>query len=298
MKSPPQSERRRVFRLGSKEYDFAERTHVIGVVNVTPDSFSDGGRYLDSARAVEHALELIEEGADIIDVGGESTRPRGAAYGEGAEPVSPEVELSRILPVIERLVRETDIPISVDTYKAAVAGPAFEAGAVIVNDISAFHFDRAMPGTVAAANGSAILMHIRGTPKTMQIEPRYDDLFGEITAFLREGVERGRESGIRQMFVDPGIGFGKNLVDNLRLLGGLSHFASIGCPIVVGPSRKSFIGAVLDLPVEERLEGTLASVVAAVLRGANLVRVHDVKQVKRAVALAGAVLRASAVTQT
>jgi dihydropteroate synthase len=298
MKSTPQSERRSIFRLGSKEYDLAARTHVIGVVNVTPDSFSDGGRYLDPARAVRHALELIEEGADIIDVGGESTRPRGAAYGEGAEPVPPELELGRVLPVIERLVRETDIPISVDTYKAAVAGPALASGAVIVNDISAFHFDEAMPRTVAAANGSAILMHIRGTPKTMQIEPRYDELFGEITSFLREGVERGRECGVRQMFVDPGIGFGKNLLDNLRLLGGLSHFASLGCPIVVGPSRKSFIGAVLDLPVEERLEGTLASVVASIFRGANVVRVHDVKQVKRAVAVADAILHASAVTQT
>lgn len=280
------------FRFGLREYDLFSRPHVMGILNVTPDSFSDGGRYLDLSKAVARGLEMIEEGADFIDVGGESTRPKGGAYGEGAEPVSAEEEARRVLPVIEKLAGMTDVPISIDTYKSEIAGRALRAGAVIVNDISGFRFDPKMPSVVAASGGSAVLMHIRGTPKTMQQDPMYDDLFGEIGSYLREGLAMGRRAGVEQMMVDPGIGFGKSQRDNLRLIAGLSRLSSLGCPVLVGPSRKSFIGNILGLPVEDRAEGTLAAVAACIFNGANVVRVHDVRGAVRAARVADAIWRA------
>lgn len=278
-----------VYRFGEKLYDLSARTHIMGVLNVTPDSFSDGGRFYGTDKAVQHALTMVEEGADIIDVGGESTRPKSQAYGEGAETVSVDEELRRVLPVIEQLIPLTSIPISIDTYKSAVAERALQAGAVIVNDISGFTFDLEMAAVVAKAGASAVLMHIKGTPKTMQENPHYDDLFGEIIEFLRQSLLLGEGVGIQQMIIDPGIGFGKRQIDNLQLIAGLSRFKSLGCPILIGPSRKTFIGTILNLPVEERLEGTLAAVVACILNGANIIRVHDVKEAKRAAMIADAV---------
>jgi dihydropteroate synthase len=281
-----------VYRFGEKVYDLSARTHIMGVLNVTPDSFSDGGRYADVDAALLRAQEMIREGADFIDVGGESTRPKSTAYGEGADPVSLDEELGRVIPVVEALVRETDVPVSVDTYKAAVAREALAAGAVIVNDISGFHGDPAMPAVVAAAGASAVLMHMKGTPKTMQADPSYDDLLGEVTGYLHTSVATGQAHGITQMFVDPGIGFGKRLHHNLMLLANLDRLRILGYPVLIGPSRKSFIGSILDLPVGERLEGSLAACVAAVLRGAHVIRVHDVRESKRAALVADAISRA------
>jgi dihydropteroate synthase len=276
------------FRLGSREFDLQSRTHIMGIVNVTPDSFLDGGRFLDPARAVEHGLRLAEEGADILDVGGESTRPRGKAYGEGALPVTEQEEVDRVLPVIEELVKHADVPVSVDTYKSGVARQAAHAGAVMVNDISGFAFDPRMAETVATAKAAAVVMHIKGTPQTMQMNPTYADLFGEISAYLAAACRRGREAGVDVMLIDPGIGFGKTAADNFRLIAGLERFASLGYPLLVGPSRKSFIGAALDLPPADRLEGTLAAVTAAILHGAHVVRVHDVRESRRAAIVADA----------
>ena len=274
------------FRSG--QFNLASRTHVMGVLNVTPDSFSDGGRFDTPARAIEHGLRMAEEGADFIDVGGESTRPKSQAYGEGGDPVGEEEELRRVLPVIEGLARRSPVPISIDTYRSRVAREALRAGASIVNDISAFHFDPVMPAVVAEADAAAVLMHIRGTPKTMQSNLEYRDLWGEILAYLQEGIDRARASGVRQLLVDPGIGFGKTAHQNLRLIAELRTMRRLGLPILVGPSRKSFIGEILGLPVAERLEGTLAAVVGAVLNGAHVVRVHDVRETVRAVRVADA----------
>jgi len=274
------------FRSG--QFNLASRTHVMGVLNVTPDSFSDGGRFDTPARAIEHGLRMAEEGADFIDVGGESTRPKSQAYGEGGDPIGEEEELRRVLPVIEGLARRSPVPISIDTYRSRVAREALRAGASIVNDISAFHFDPVMPAVVAEADAAAVLMHIRGTPKTMQSNLEYRDLWGEILAYLQEGIDRARASGVRQLLVDPGIGFGKTAQQNLRLIAELPAMRSLGLPILVGPSRKSFIGEILGLPVAERLEGTLAAVVGAVLNGAHVVRVHDVRETVRAVRVADA----------
>lgn len=280
------------YRFGSGELDFSSRTHIMGILNVTPDSFSDGGQYIDPGLAFERAQQMVEEGADIIDVGGESTRPAGKTYGAGASPVDMEEEIRRIMPVIERLASRIQVPISVDTHKSGVAERALGAGAAIVNDISAFSADAAMPGVVARAGASVILMHMKGTPQTMQDHPVYGDLFGEVTGVLHSAIMKGEQEGIRQMIVDPGIGFGKSHHHNLSLLNGLYRLQSLGRPILVGPSRKSFIGTILDLPVEERLEGTLGAAVCAVLRGAHIVRVHDVGEARRAVLVADAIMRA------
>jgi dihydropteroate synthase len=265
----------------------------MGILNVTPDSFSDGGRYLDPERAVDHALRMIEDGADFVDVGGESTRPKGKSYGEGAEPVDAGEELRRVLPVIRRLAGETDVPISIDTYKSGVAKEALAAGATIVNDVSGLHADGAMAETVAAAGGTVVLMHMRGTPGTMQNDTRYANLFGEITAYLEESIGWARNAGIGQIFLDPGIGFGKNLEQNLRILGNIADFHKLGCPLLVGPSRKSFIGAILDLPVEERLEGTLGAAVALAMQGVHVVRLHDVRAAARALRVSDAIRMSS-----
>jgi dihydropteroate synthase len=283
-----------VFQLGGRAFDLAARTHIMGILNVTPDSFSDGGLFEDPGRAVDRGLEMLAEGADFIDVGGESTRPRGAAYGDGAADVPAEEELRRVIPVIRELVKQTSAPVSVDTTKSDVARAAMDAGACIVNDVSGFSRDPRMPEVVGRGGGTAVVMHMRGTPRTMQADTAYGDLFGEIEDVLGKALARGRFHGIRQMFVDPGIGFGKSARDNYRLIAGLGRFAALGAPILVGPSRKSFLAAVLDLPAGERLEGTLAAVTASILAGAHVVRVHDVRAVRRAAAVADAVRAAGA----
>jgi len=282
-------ERGFVYTFGKRTYDLSSRTHVMGVLNVTPDSFSDGGKFIGRDAAIEHALRMVEDGADIIDVGGESTRPKSQAYGDGADIVPTDEELHRVIPVIDELVRHTDVPISIDTYKTSVAREALQAGASIVNDISGFTFDQDMPSVVAGAGASAVVMHIQGTPKTMQQNPTYQDLMGEISTFLEESLAKGRRAGIDQMIVDPGIGFGKRLEHNLQLIRQLKSLEALGCPILVGPSRKSFIGAILGLPVNERLEGSLAAAVGCILNGAHIIRVHDVKETKRAALIADAI---------
>ncbi|RMG02666.1 MAG: dihydropteroate synthase [Nitrospirae bacterium] len=259
----------------------------MGILNVTPDSFSDGGLYTDPDRALEHALKMVEDGADIIDIGGESTRP-------GAEAVPLEEELRRTIPVIERLSREVTVPISIDTYKSEVARRAIEAGASIVNDISALRFDPEMVSTVADSKAGLILMHIKGTPRDMQKNPHYDDLFSEIKDYLSESITLAESKGIsrNRMVVDPGIGFGKTLEHNLKIIANLGFLRELGLPILIGPSRKSFIGMILDgVPPSERIEGTASSVAISVLNGANIVRVHDVKEMTRVVRVADAIKR-------
>jgi dihydropteroate synthase len=257
----------------------------MGVVNVTPDSFSDGGRYFDAGRAVEHGLELAAAGADIIDVGGESTRP-------GSRPVPESEEIGRVLPVVEGLRRRTPALISVDTTKAAVARAALDAGADIVNDTSAFRFDPAMPGVVARSGAAAVLMHMQGTPLTMQQAPHYEDLIGEIAAFLDDRIRVAEAAGIprERVIVDPGIGFGKTVGHNLEIIRRQADFQALGRPLLLGFSRKAFLGAILGLPPDGRLEGTIAAAVLSVERGAHILRVHDVGPVARAVRSAEAML--------
>ncbi len=257
----------------------------MGVVNVTPDSFYDGGFYFDPARAIERGLVLAAEGADIIDIGGESTKP-------GSQPVLPDEERKRILPVISALKGKTAALISIDTTKAEVAEAAIAAGASIVNDISAGRFDPRMFAIVSGSGAGLILMHMKGTPKTMQVNPYYEDVLAEVKAFLQERMEAAEASGIERdrLIVDPGIGFGKRLEDNLALLNNLDALAEFGRPVLAGISRKSFIGKILNLDPPERLEGTIAAAVMAILRGASLLRVHDIQAVKRAVAVAEAIL--------
>jgi dihydropteroate synthase len=260
----------------------------MGVVNVTPDSFSDGGRFYGVEKAVQHALDLIADGADLIDVGGESTRP-------GAEPVSEEEEMRRVLPVIEKLARVIRVPLSVDTTKSTVARRAIEEGASIVNDVGAMRFDPRMAEVVRRAGSGLVLMHMKGYPRTMQRRPAYRSLMGEIFHFLSDRVELALSRGIRagQIVVDPGIGFGKTGRHNLEILHRLPELRPLGRPLLVGPSRKAFIGKLLDLPPTDRLEGTAAAVAAAVLGGARLIRVHDVAAMARVAKVAEAIRRES-----
>jgi dihydropteroate synthase len=264
--------------------DMARRTVLMGILNVTPDSFYDGGRRPDPARAVADGVALAEVGAEIVDVGGESTRP-------GARPVSDEEELERVLPVIRGLRKAVSTPISIDTYKAKVARSALDAGADIVNDISALRFDPEMAGLIARERVPVVLMHMQGTPRTMQMEPRYDDVVGEVREFLTAQVGRAAEAGIKleNIIIDPGIGFGKTLQHNLTLLRQLSSFTSLGQPLLVGASRKAFIGKILNLAPDDRLEGSLAVAVAAVMAGANIIRAHDIKETQRAIRVVDAI---------
>jgi dihydropteroate synthase len=257
----------------------------MGVLNVTPDSFSDGGLYLDPDRAVERGLELAAQGADIIDVGGESSRP-------GSEPVPAEEEIRRVVPVISALRRRSRAFVSIDTTKALVARAALDAGADLINDISAMRFEEDVLRLAAARDAAVVLMHMQGIPKTMQAAPTYEDTLAEVKGFLVKRLAAAVQAGLTRdrIVVDPGIGFGKRLSDNLVLLNHLPAFAELGCPILVGPSRKSFIGQILGLPVQERLEGTLAASVISVARGAHVLRIHDVEAVRRAVRVAEAIL--------
>lgn len=257
----------------------------MGVLNVTPDSFSDGGFYFDKDKAIDRGIELASEGADIIDVGGESTRPT-------SDPIPAQEELRRVIPVISALKEKTNSLISVDTTKSEVAEAAVEAGADIINDISAFRFDSRMPSLAAQKGASIILMHMQGTPKTMQINPCYKDLIAEIKSFLQEKLEAAQASGINRekIIIDPGIGFGKSVEDNLILINNLNFFEELERPILVGTSRKSFIGSILNLPPQERIEGTIASAVLSIVRGAHILRVHDVRSIKRATIVAESIL--------
>lgn len=276
-----------ILRLGS-------RTLIMGILNVTPDSFADGGRYFEPQQAVERALMMAEEGADIIDVGGESTRPAGT-YGAGAQPVSAEEEIRRTAPVIEEIAARTNLIISIDTTKAAVAQSALKLGASIVNDISALRFDPLMGATIAQSGAAVVLMHMRGTPLTMQIKPVYHNLIREILDFLdgrrTAAIEAGIDPGC--ILIDPGLGFGKRNAHNFEILARLEEFHDLGCPLMVGPSRKKFIGAALDLPPEARLHGTLAAVGFSAAAGAHVVRVHDVGAAVRAVHVAEQIVAAS-----
>jgi dihydropteroate synthase len=256
---------------------------VMGVVNVTPDSFSDGGEFLDPAAAIAHGLELLAEGADVLDVGGESTRP-------GAEAVSSEVELERVLPVIEGLAGG-EKQVSIDTSKAAVAAAAIDAGATIVNDVTALG-DPEMAALCAERDVALILMHMRGEPRTMQEDPTYGDVVDDVKAFLADRVERAIAAGVEEgrIWVDPGIGFGKTVEHNLELLRRLGELRDLGRPILVGTSRKSFLGKLSGAPVDQRLGGTIATCVLAVANGADAVRVHDVAPIREALAIEAAIL--------
>ncbi len=264
--------------------DFSRRTLIMGIINATPDSFFDGGQRADPGQAIADGLAMAAGGADILDVGGESTRP-------GAEPVSEAEELARVLPVVRGLRRETHLPISIDTYKSNVAKAALDAGADIVNDVSALRFDPAMAPLVAAEKVPVVLMHMQGTPQTMQNDPRYGDVVREVRDFLAAQMFEAMDAGIaqEQIVLDPGIGFGKTLEHNLELLRGLPALAALGRPLLVGVSRKGFIGRILNLDPPGRLEGSLAAAVAAILAGANLVRVHDVGETLRAARVADAI---------
>jgi len=262
----------------------------MGIINVTPDSFYDGGRYLDAENAVEHGLRLAGEGADILDVGGESTRP-------GSDPTPAEEERRRVVPVVAGLRRQTDRLISVDTSKLEVAEAALDAGADIINDINAFSLDPRLLVLTAQKDAGLIIMHMKGTPKTMQVHPRYENVVGEVRSFLADKIEIARAYGLneRNIIVDPGIGFGKRLEDNLALINELGALSGLGRPILLGVSRKSFIGKIIDAPVQERLEGTIAASIVGIVRGAHILRVHDVKALQRAVRIAEAILGAAAV---
>jgi dihydropteroate synthase len=279
----------RTLDIRGRRFLLGPRTWLMGVVNVTPDSFSDGGLYFDAGPAVDRGLELAAEGADILDVGGESTRP-------GSLPVPEDEELRRVIPVIGALRKRTEALLSVDTTKASVARAALDAGADIVNDTSAFRFDPAMAGEVARSGAAAVLMHMKGRPLTMQDAPRYDDLLGEVAGFLGDRLRLAEAAGIprERVIVDPGIGFGKTFEDNLVLIRRQEAFHALGRPLLMGFSRKAFLGRILGLPPDRRLEGTIAAAVLSVERGAHILRVHDVGPVARAVRAAEAMLGAAA----
>jgi dihydropteroate synthase len=257
----------------------------MGILNVTPDSFSDGGLDRDPEAAAERGLAMAADGADIIDIGGESTRP-------GADPVPAEEEIRRVVPVVEAIRRRSAVLLSVDTTKAEVARRALDAGADIINDVSALRFDTGLPGVVAGAGAGLVLMHMKGTPRTMQVAPFYEDLLGEVRGFLELRLREAVAAGIpaERILLDPGIGFGKRLEHNLTLINRLDVFEDLGRPIVLGPSRKSFIGKILNAPPQERLEGTIAAAVLGVVRGAHILRVHDVREVGRALRVAESIL--------
>jgi len=263
---------------------FHDRPLIMGVVNVTPDSFFDGGRYIDTEAAVAHAVRLVEEGADLLDIGAESTRP-------GADAVNEEEERRRAIPVVTAVAKAVTVPISIDTSKVSVARAALDAGAVLVNDVTALRGDPAMVDVVTQTGAGIVLMHMNGTPRSMQQAPHYDDVVGEILEFFEDRIHFAMSHGIarRQIILDPGIGFGKLLEHNLALLAQLRRFTLFECPVLVGVSQKGFLGQLLDRPVQERQWGTAAAVAMAVDRGAGILRVHDVRAMKDVVQVAAAI---------
>ena len=264
----------------------------MGVINVTPDSFSDGGMFLDAQSAVAHGERLASEGADILDVGGESTRPAGEVYGEGAQPVAEEEELERVVPVVERLAQKGGARVSIDTRKLEVARAAIQAGARVVNDVSAFRSAPEMAGLVASAGATCCLMHMLGEPRTMQQDPRYDDVVSDVKAFLEERLAFATAQGVREdhVWLDPGIGFGKTVDHNLELIRRLDEIVAIGRPVVIGTSRKSFLQKMTGRGPLEQVPGTVATNVLAYERGASVFRVHDVAPVRDALTVAAASL--------
>ncbi len=281
---PPQVKRPNALKWLDYNLNLDSKTLIMGILNVTPDSFFDGGLHFRTDDAVRQGLRMASEGADIIDVGGESTRPFSA-------PMPLEEELRRVTLVIKALSQEINIPISIDTYKAKVARQALAAGAKMVNDISAMRFDPAMGPLVAEAGVPIVLMHMKGTPKDMQANPTYNDLFGEIMGFLSKAIDQAVKIGIKRnlIIIDPGIGFGKSFDNNLNIIKKLNKFRTLGQPILVGTSNKSFIGHVLDLPVESRETGTMATIAAAVINGANIIRAHNVKAARETVTIIDAI---------
>jgi dihydropteroate synthase len=275
-----------VLKTFRREIDLGKKTLIMGILNVTPDSFSDGGLYCSQQKAVERGLQMVDEGADIIDIGGESTRP-------GAESIEASVELKRVLPVIESLVKQVKIPISIDTTKAKVAKLALASGAEIVNDISALHGDKKMAKTISDEGAAVILMHMRGNPRNMQKGNLvYNNLMGEVTDYLEKSSEKALKAGIEKdcLVIDPGIGFGKTPEDNYKIIKNLSQLKELGMPVMIGTSRKSFIGKVTGGEPEQRLEGTAATVAAAIMNGCHIVRVHDVAAMKKVAAVTDAIV--------
>ena len=273
---------------GDKVLPLGERTIIMGAINCTPDSFSDGGQFKSPDEAVYRALQMVEEGADIIDIGGESTRP-------GSDPVPESKELDRVLPVVEMLHKESSVWISIDTCKTRVAQEAIETGADIINDISGLRFDRNMPNVAAENDVPVVVMHILGKPKNMQLNPVYDDVVKDVYNYFEERIASLTQAGISEdnILLDPGIGFGKNTEHNLILINNLHVFAHLNKPILIGPSRKSFIGNILNLDVKNRLEGTAAAVALSIVRGAHIVRVHDVKEMVRVARLTDAIINST-----
>jgi dihydropteroate synthase len=269
------------------DFDFSQKTYIMGILNVTPDSFSDGGHFFNKDRAVEQAFRMIEDGADIIDVGGESTRP-------GAAEVSVKEEIKRVVPIIKAITKQASVPVSIDTFKSSVAEAAVSAGASMINDISGLRFDPKMPDLAAKIKVPVVIMHIQGTPKNMQRNPSYKALIPEIMDYLREGISIARRSGIsdEKIIIDPGIGFGKTVAHNLEIINRLNEFAGLEKPILLGHSRKSFIGNILDnAPAADRLEGTAAAAAIGIFNGANIIRVHDIKEMARVARIADEIKR-------
>ena len=284
----------RLLKIGKKVFDLDERTLIMGILNVTPDSFSDGSRFYSVDRAVEHAVQMVRDGADIIDIGGESTRP-------GSLSVSVDEEINRVAPVLEELVDKVGAPISIDTYKSEVARMALDLGISMINDVTALQGDKKMVNVVAEHDVPVCLMHMKGNPRDMQLDPRYDNVVEEVKGFLRERAEYALFNDVKKenIIVDPGLGFGKRtgrgVEDNITILRNLSEFKELGYPVLVGASRKTFIGNVCgkdaQLPVSDRLEGSLAAAVVAVINGADIVRVHDVKETRRCINLVDCVVK-------
>ncbi|OIO38221.1 MAG: dihydropteroate synthase [Candidatus Omnitrophica bacterium CG1_02_49_10] len=278
LKKSETARRRYRLKCGGLELELGERTFIMGIVNVTPDSFSDGGVYLDADKAAERVLNIQEAGADIVDIGGESTRP-------GSMGVTAEEEILRLEPVMKMLRGKMRVPVSVDTSKSEVAEMALRLGAAIINDVTALRGDGRMADVVRRHDACVVLMHMNGEPRTMQIAPAYEDVVEDVIKFFRERIDFAVDAGIKRdkIVIDPGIGFGKTLEDNLKIIKRLRDFEALSCPLLIGTSRKSFIGNILDKEPEGRLYGTVASCVRAVREGAHILRVHDVREVKEAV---------------
>jgi dihydropteroate synthase len=286
MKFSPRKRHR--IQLPDRTLELGSRTLVMGILNVTPDSFSDGGRYSDPARAAQRAWQIAEEGADILDIGGESTRP-------GSDAIGADEEMRRVLPVLERLAGGYPLPISIDTSKAEVARAALAHGAGIINDVSSLQNDPRVADEVASSGAALILMHMRGTPAAMQMLPPSPNILRELDLWAEEAVARARSHGVssEKIILDPGIGFGKSAGQNLEILRNLSRLAATGFPLLVGTSRKSFIGAILDRPAADRIWGTAATVALSIVFGAHIVRVHDVAAMRDAARIADAVVNAT-----
>ncbi|MCX6695336.1 MAG: dihydropteroate synthase [Candidatus Altiarchaeota archaeon] len=272
-------------KFGKFELPVGERVLVMGIVNVTPDSFSDAGKFASTEKAVEHALRMAEDGADIIDVGGESTRP-------GSEPVSVDQEISRVVPVIREISRKAGVPISIDSCKPEVVEKALQAGASMINDVNGLRGE-GMAELAARYDVPVCIMHMQGTPKEMQKNPSYDDVVKDVKSFLKKQADYAVKKGVsrNKIIVDPGIGFGKTTEHNIELIRKIREFKKLGYPVLIGPSRKAFIGNILNAPVGERLAGTIAASVVCAVNGADVIRVHDVKEVVQALRLAETIIR-------